>query len=294
MQLRNPSVYRIAETKVNDNALKDMLAELGAPDWDSDATSDAEALVEVSGRLCYQSFGTELNDNISRVRNGNAPYVKNVIKQRHGSVVEHPSLTYAFINVSRVFTHELVRHRHGSPSQESLRFVRTDRLSAYFPEIGLGQDTMLKLAQSLSSTMVDDKDPANTAKLNSVWAKNVAYLLHNEFTEVFLEAEARQRRISALLRLNECTDFDLKKKITSAMRRMLPDGMSTSIIYTTNHRALRDIIEKRTSRHAEEEIRVVFEQVWEDVSKDFPSLYADGKTTMVDGHVEVTFDNSRA
>jgi len=69
--------------------------------------------------------------------------------------------------------------------------------------------------------------------------------------------------------------FEQKKRITSALRRILPDGLATNIIWTANHRTLRWVIEMRTDPSAEVEIRMVFGKVAEICMKDYPILYSD-------------------
>ena len=134
MQFVEPSVFLVGETRIIEDQLQAYLAHVGAPEWTSDAPSDAERLSEAYGRMCYRSFAPGLNPNVTRVREGNAAYLGHVISVGHGSVLEHAVLNFVFADVSRVFTHELVRHRAGvAISQESLRFVRLDRMSAYVP-----------------------------------------------------------------------------------------------------------------------------------------------------------------
>ena len=70
--------------------------------------------VEAAGRVCYKSE--------SAIRGGSAEkFVANVIKRGHESVLEHVSLTVKFI-VDRGVSHEIVRHRIASYSQESTRY----------------------------------------------------------------------------------------------------------------------------------------------------------------------------
>ena len=129
-----PKVFLIGESKVNTDELQKLISHLGAPNWQSDAPSDAELLCEIYGRACYKSFGTELHPNIVQVRKTNKSYLKNVIEKGDGSVLEHAVVNFFFADVSRVFTHELVRHRVGTAiSQESLRFVRLTDLNWYAP-----------------------------------------------------------------------------------------------------------------------------------------------------------------
>jgi thymidylate synthase (FAD) len=69
--------------------------------------------------------------------------------------------------------------------------------------------------------------------------------------------------------------FEQKKRVTSALRRILPDGIATNVIWTANHRTLRWVIEMRTDPSAEVEIRKVFGQVAEICMRDYPILYSD-------------------
>jgi len=258
----SPSVHLIAETQIDPVGVERMLAALGAPDWHTDAQSQAEELIEIAGKLCYMSFSTNLNKNLTAVgtRNNRDYIAKGLIGQKHGSVLEHASVTLAFLNVSRVFTHELVRHRHGSYSQTSGRYVRTDKLSGFLPSV-IESD---KAAEQI-------------------------------FESAFSMMEYFQAQLERVTRINEmgADKLSLKKALTSAFRRLLGNGQTTNIIATYNHRALRQIIEMRTSRHAEEEIRLVFAEVFDLVCDRYPAIYADAKWELVDGYPEVTFEHGR-
>jgi len=136
-----PKVFHLASTKLDPGGTQDFLNFHRISDWKTDAEDSGEELIEIAGRRCYQSWETETvkvaekNENLSKVREGNQNYIGNILKVGHGSVLEHSSVTFAFENVSRVFTHEIVRHRLCAFSQESLRFVRPTSLDAYFPEV---------------------------------------------------------------------------------------------------------------------------------------------------------------
>ena len=136
MHLVEPKVFIIGETKIIEEGLQGYLNHIGVLNWKSNAPTDAEKLVEVYGRLCYRSFEPGLNPNVTKVREDNKDYIQNIVKVRHGSVTEHSSVNFIFADVSRVFTHELVRHRVGTGiSQESLRFVRLDELGLWLPTV---------------------------------------------------------------------------------------------------------------------------------------------------------------
>lgn len=85
---------------------------------DSVFITDADALAEAGGRLCYRSFNRP-NPNTAR----NEHYLKNIIDQGHFSVLEHSSVTFLVRGVSRALLAELTRHRHLSFSVVSQRYV---------------------------------------------------------------------------------------------------------------------------------------------------------------------------
>lgn len=76
-----------------------------------------EALLEHAGRVCYRS--EEHGDP--------AGFLRARIREGHESIVEHASATFEISGISRACSHQLVRHRLASYSQESQRYVSTDR-----------------------------------------------------------------------------------------------------------------------------------------------------------------------
>ena len=124
-----PTVHLISRPAVDPQAVRAYLNSIGGTSWldkqERDGGSDAEALIEFAGRLCYRSWEPGLNPNVRKFRTDRREYFENLLASGHGSVLEHANFTFVFHRVSRVFTHELVRHRAGSAfSQESLRYVR--------------------------------------------------------------------------------------------------------------------------------------------------------------------------
>ena len=73
----------------------------------------------------------------------------------------------------------------------------------------------------------------------------------------------------------EGQNFTHKKHMTSFMRRFAPEGLATGIVFTANLRTLRHVIEMRTAKGAEEEIRLVFNKIGEIMKKEAPAIFAD-------------------
>ena len=73
----------------------------------------AEALLEHAGRACYRSEAKGRPGRFLQAR----------IREGHESIIEHASVTFEISGISRACSHQLVRHRLASYSQESQRYV---------------------------------------------------------------------------------------------------------------------------------------------------------------------------
>lgn len=78
-------------------------------------TPDPEILIARCASTCYDSIPKELE--------AARKMIKAIIKSGHESCIEHASVTFELDEISRVVTHELVRHRIASFSQRSQRYV---------------------------------------------------------------------------------------------------------------------------------------------------------------------------
>jgi len=257
-----PKVFLLTETKASTEGVGDFLSELGVPDWHTDSRSDGEMLIEIAGKSCYLSFDTSLNKNLTRTgTRDNETYIQEgIISTKHGSVLEHPTVTFALVHVSRVFTHELVRHRVGTAfSQVSGRYVRTDEINMFYPSV------LHKYGE----------------EMRALWSKAQS------------EMENWIKEMERITDINNIKDFSLKKKLTSAFRRLIGNGQENHIIFSCNHRTLRHVIAMRTAPEAEEEIRIVFGKIFDIVKYRYKGIYADASVEVVDGLPWVKFKHER-
>src|SRR5438093_8929303 len=129
MKSTRPVVIKIGETRIDRAGVEQMLKALevsgeGTQRFEK-APDNGETLIELAGRICYESFEVGLNPNVTRIRLNPKDYFENLLRKGDGSVAENGLVNFVMIGVSRVMTHELVRHRVGvAVSQESLRYVR--------------------------------------------------------------------------------------------------------------------------------------------------------------------------
>jgi thymidylate synthase (FAD) len=79
-----------------------------------------------SARTCYQSQDKSTPENDLKL-------VRNLMKREHFAMFEFSNMNVRFSNVSRGFTHEMVRHRLASFAQESTRYVKENDLHVIVP-----------------------------------------------------------------------------------------------------------------------------------------------------------------
>lgn len=95
-------------------------------------TPELERTVAMSARLCYSPIGAaQLEEKISDEQAANL--VRKLVSMGHLSTLEHVTFTFAIEGVSRVLTHQLVRHRIASYSQQSQRYVKEHDFETIVP-----------------------------------------------------------------------------------------------------------------------------------------------------------------
>lgn len=248
MHLVEPKVYLIGEPRIIIEEVLNYLRDVGGEEWFNrnlgqdviPSLPDTELLTEFMGRLCYKSWIPGLNKNVTKIREDHDDYILNVLKSKHGSILEHCYFNFVIHNGSRVFTAELNRHGDGTAiSEQSLRFVRLDDIPFW--------------------------EPSDLKKETLDSGKNLIKAF-----EVFYNDACEREGLN-----HPKCDFTYKKTVTSKLRRWAPMGMGTEEGWSANIRALRHIIEMRTSLGAEEEIRLIIDQVATIMADKCPALFQD-------------------
>lgn len=89
-------------------------------------TKDPEKIVAQAARLCYSELGIEeLRERLSN--EATIKLIKKIMALGHYSVLEHATFTFVIEGISRVTSHQLVRHRLASFSQQSQRYVKINK-----------------------------------------------------------------------------------------------------------------------------------------------------------------------
>jgi thymidylate synthase (FAD) len=287
-----PKVYLCGYTEMHEPGVLRFLKESGNEDfWQSiqearaKGISSAEILCSMFGKLCYRALTTGHNANITRVRDIENN-IRGTFDQGHGSVFEHVGWNFVIDDCSRVFTHELVRHRIGTAfSQTSGRYCRLDRINMVWdpvldPVKGLWEDHLKKTEDVIYLT----ECKLGLRKPAPGWEGAAP-----EACLVLRESDGWQDRAESRRWVpDESFDFATRKKITSAIRRIAPNGQDNEIAFSVNLRSLRHTIMLRTARFAEWEIRVVFAEIYRQLKELYPLIFHGAKEEIVDGLVEVS------
>jgi thymidylate synthase (FAD) len=175
-------------------------------------TPNAEDVIERACRTCYLSF------HRYQPPASTEELIKKVIRKKHHSVLEHAMATFRIKGGSRVMTHELVRHRLMSPSQESQRYVQYGKTRDYDivvpPTIKDTEyyDRFLKLAieaERLYSEMVAADIPKEDAR----------YILPNATTsEIVISANLREYRHIFTVRCHPRAHWEIRHLCLEMLR----------------------------------------------------------------------------
>lgn len=212
--------------------------------WTTDADG-GQALAEFAGRACYQSWKKPNPATAT-----NAGYLRHILEIGHLSVLEHGVASFYLTGVSRSLTHELIRHRHFSPSQLSQRYV---------PE----RDA------AMVEPAVIAEDPE----------------LHAEFMGAAAAAVESYTRILAGLERRYAGEGNttLRRKLArQAARSVLPNATETRLVLTGNFRTWRHFIDMRATEEADVEIRALAVAVLLHLRHEFPAVFGDYALTSRD------------
>ena len=193
------------------------------------STPNPELVIANAARTCYDSKEKDLESS--------RKMIKAIVKSGHESCVEHATATFRLSDVSRVLTHELVRHRLLSFSQRSQRYVKENEPSYVIPDV-----------------LVDDN------------AANQKMLLARDIFEKAMQ--------SAWDAYSLLLSYGLKPEDA---RFVLPNACATEIVVSGNFREYRNFLKLRLSPRAQWEIRNAAYIILDKLYEIAPSCFEDLK-----------------
>ena len=166
-------------------------------------TPNAERVIEEAGRTCYKSKRSE-----DPVKTAN--FIKSIVKSGHSSVLEHASATFRIKKVSRALTHQLVRHRIASYSQQSQRYVSEKQFDFVIPP------SIVEMGSSFIEDYKNDmkiiQGMYNKWKDRGLKSEDARYVLPNAcHTEIVMSCNFREWRSVLVLRRERHAQWEIRK-----------------------------------------------------------------------------------
>ena len=163
-------------------------------------TPQPERTVAMAARLCYSPTGAaELAQNMSD--NQVDSLVEKIANMGHLSTIEHVSFTFAIEGVSRVLSHQLVRHRLASYSQQSQRYVKAHDFEYIIPPSVAASAIATERFEKLMGQI---RDTYNELVELGVHQEDARYVLANA-TETKIVVTMNARSLLHFFQLRCCT-----------------------------------------------------------------------------------------
>ena len=207
-------------------------------------TTNPEETVAMAAKLCYSP--SDIEGLRRKIKAGDQKaFVEKLMKMGHMSPVEHASFTFAVEGISRACSHQLVRHRLASYSQQSQRYVSEEAGFDYV----------------IPPSVKNDRE------------------LTRYFEDFMSEAQKAYNRI--VERLNQ---MGLEGEAANQDARfVLPNACETKIMVTMNARELLHFFRQRCCLRAQWEIRAMAEEMLRLVKKTAPVIFSKAGPGCVSG-----------
>ncbi|NEZ46596.1 FAD-dependent thymidylate synthase [Clostridium niameyense] len=204
-------------------------------------TPSAEKLIASAAKLCYSSVGIDdIQNNLDEEKTDK--FLNMLMSYGHESPIEHVSFTFAIEGVSRSLTHQLVRHRIASYSQQSQRYVKLDQFEYVIPT-AIAEDEEAK--KIFIKSMEESQDTYN----------KISSRLKGKYIEQGMKESVAE-----------------KKAIEDA-RYVFPNACASKIIVTMNARSLMNFFRHRCCNRAQWEIRNLADKMLDEVKEVAPILF---------------------
>ena len=222
-------------------------------------TPDAEKVVSAAAKLCYSKTGTTaILDGLTDKKV--ETFIDKLASFGHESPIEHVSYTFAVEGVSRVLTHQLVRHRIASYSQQSQRYVKLEQFEYIIPPMIKKNSEAYAIFEK---AMLEDQ----------MYYNQLVESLEKTYTQEYLSEGYSDKKSKQLA----------EKKAIEDARFVFPNACETKIIFTMNARTLMQFFKHRCCERAQWEIRELADTMLELVKVVSPNLFKYAGPSCVSG-----------
>ncbi|MGL5314705.1 MAG: FAD-dependent thymidylate synthase [Peptostreptococcaceae bacterium] len=222
-------------------------------------TPEPEKVISMAAKLCYSPVGVEqIEENLTD--EAVDKFLNMLINIGHESPLEHVSFTFAVEGISRACSHQIVRHRIASFSQQSQRYVKLDQFEYIIPK-------EIEAIEEAKSVFIDamEKDQESYDKLVEIlFEKHYNNLIKSGKNE----KEAKR---------------NAEKKAIEDARYVFPNACETKMVFTMNTRSLYNFLHHRCCERAQWEIRELATQMLRELKQVAPILFKKSGPNCVKG-----------
>ena len=214
-------------------------------------TEFPEETIAKSAKLCYSRVGVdEISEKLDEESTNK--FLNMLMGFSHMSPLEHASFTFAVEGVSRTLTHQLVRHRIASYSQQSQRYVRLNHFEYIVPP----QIEKNPKAKEIFIRTMEEDQKADDDLVEILIEEN-----SKEYIEMGLGKDKARKKVE-------------KQSIEDA-RYVFPNACETKIVFTMNVRTLLHFLSLRCCNRAQWEIRQMATEMLRQLKEISPILFKD-------------------
>lgn len=233
-------------------------------------TPAPEQTVAMAAKLCYSKSDIEsVREGLSEEKTSS--FLDMLTSLGHQSPIEHASFTFGIEGISRACSHQLVRHRIASYSQQSQRYVDGSAFEFVTPPaIAENPETLEKYnkALELEAQAYAEVRDALIIQYIKKYAEN-----SDDFSIENLSQMSSGDIMLAFKKFDSKKYSSFEKLANEDARFILPNACTTKIICTFNARSLLNFFEHRCCNRAQWEIRDVACQMLELVKNAAPHLF---------------------
>lgn len=239
-------------------------------------TPEPDKVVAQAGKLCYSAVGVdEITQKLTEEEI--ARYVNMLASIGHESPLEHVSFTFAIEGISRACTHQIVRHRIASYSQQSQRYVKLEQFEYIIPP-AIEKNPEAK--RIFIETMERDQkayDELVDLLLVDILTEEHAADFGSCIRKVLKENPDVAPDRSKVLDLYAEKFFEnyrkAEKQAIEDARYVFPNACETKIVITMNARSLLHFFNVRCCNRAQWEIREMATEMLKECKKIAPALF---------------------
>ena len=225
-------------------------------------TPNPEQTVAMAAKLCYSPSGIEdIREGLTEEKT--TAFINMLYDLGHASPTEHVSFTFGIEGISRACSHQLVRHRIASYSQQSQRYVDGTKFDFVTPP---------EITNNPRALEVYNRVLAEQAK---AYREIRDALVVGYISDFLGEAQtgSDEEMMNAFKESNKTQYSAFVKKANEDARFILPNASTTKIVCTFNARSLHNFFAHRCCNRAQWEIREVAEQMLLECLKVAPNLF---------------------